>query len=169
LARCPLLAASSKESSPTKFHFIWSETGRSQQSQPHAACGPMHPLLIVSPRTQTIVYGDANILRYLARQFLPTLYPESDPIAAIQIDTFLALAARATAHAGKESAAAALLELNAAVEPVKSGNLVDGRITIADLAVFGALRAQQKGAIVKLTALTAWQSKVSGSLQALFQ
>jgi hypothetical protein len=48
---------------------------------------------MVSVATQSPILGEANILRYLARQFLPQLYSDSNPLQITTIDDWLNSAA----------------------------------------------------------------------------
>lgn len=95
------------------------------------------PSMMVDPHKQSLVVGEANIARYLARLFMPA-YDSSDPIQATLTDTWLDLATHQLLQGNSKEKAAAVRNLNSRLG--KSDWLVGSSVSLADIVVWSALQ-----------------------------
>lgn len=100
--------------------------------------------MMVSPHNQTPVQGLANVMRYLAREFCPSIYEGQGPQRASEIDSWVDTVT--TVLLGEKSSskekASVARKLNARV----GGNayLVGEQLTLADLIGYWAVCGQGK-------------------------
>ena len=93
------------------------------------------PSLMVSPKSQTAVHGEATIARYLARLLNPS-YDSDDICRATEIDNYVDLAYLLTNGKTKEKDSV-LKTLNAKLG--KSEWLVGSQQTLADIVLWSAV------------------------------
>lgn len=107
------------------FTFMWKD---------NAVC----PALMHSPKLQTRIVGDANIARYLCRLLCPLLYNEDDIDAVVEIDRWIETSVQLCNGSSKEKDSA-LKAMNAHLG--KNDYFCNGQLTLADIALLGALLA----------------------------
>jgi len=95
--------------------------------------------MMVSPRVQTLVEGESNVARYLARLLNPA-YDSTDAVTATNIDQWLDQASQFVSGSNKERTAV-LRSVNAQLG--KAQWLVGGQLSLADIVLWSAI--QQTG------------------------
>lgn len=121
--------------------------------------------MVVSPHNQTPVEGLANILRYLTREFCPSLYEGQGPQRASEIDSWVdtvtnvLLGGRCSA---KEKASVAR-RMNSRLGG--NGYLVGDQLSLADIIGYWAVCGQ--GAIKLTNNLKEWLFRVYEAVPSL--
>ena len=98
------------------------------------------PSLVVNPQVQSVIVGEANIARYLARLLKPAYDSGTDIATATEIDQFVDMSYPLTWGSAKEKAAV-LKTLNAKLG--KAEWLVGSTLSLADISLWSAI--QQSG------------------------
>ncbi|XP_065065948.1 aminoacyl tRNA synthase complex-interacting multifunctional protein 2-like [Rhopilema esculentum] len=131
------------------FTFIWKED-------------LFGPSLIVSPRVQTPIKGDANIARYLCRKFAPHLYEGLQENDLSIADSIMEISSSKILNGSLDDTKKALKSLD---KLVGSENiwLIGNRMTIADIVLWSALLASGR-----TSALPQSLQKWAGNLKKMF-
>lgn len=98
------------------------------------------PVMMVDPKNQTPIEGEASIARYLSRLLNPS-YDSSDPVTATVIDTWLDTAQQLLNGNNKEKAAV-VRSLNSQLG--KNTWLVGTSLSLADIVMWSALHQSQQ-------------------------
>jgi len=99
---------------------------------------PFCPFVMYAPGQQTRIYGDVNIARYLVRTLAPDLYSARGLESVSEIDQWLEVANQLQNGNNKEKEAG-MKALNSHLG--RNTYLVDGCLTLADIACLAALLA----------------------------
>lgn len=121
--------------------------------------------MMVSPHNQTPVQGLANVLRYLTREFCPSLYEGQGPQNASEIDSWVDTVSSVLlgdSSSSKEKSSVAR-KLNSCL----GGNvyLVGDQLSLADLYCYWAVCGQ--GAVKLTKNITDWLTRVYTDVPAL--
>ena len=98
------------------------------------------PVMMISPKSQTAIYGEASIARHLARLLSPS-YDSAGIDVATRIDSWVDLATT-LANGNNKEKAAVVRNLNSTLG--KSDWLVGGQLTVADVMMWSALQQSKQ-------------------------
>jgi len=115
------------------FTFIWKED-------------QFGPSVIVNPRVQTAIKGDANIARFLCRKFAPQLYECLSENGTLIADYLLDLATSQIVNGDAEAKKNALVQFEKQLANKRW--LVDDKLSIADIVVFSAIRITKSTGLI---------------------
>ena len=107
------------------------------------ACVPVEcgPVMMISPSSQTPIYGEASIARHLARLLRPA-YDSAGADVATRIDGWVDLSRTLTDGNSKERVAV-MRNLNSTLG--KSDWLVGGQLSLADIVMWSAVQRSKQG------------------------
>ena len=121
--------------------------------------------MMISPHNQTPVQGLANIIRYITREYCPSLYEGQGTEKASEIDSWLDTVSTVllTAKSSTKEKASIARKMNSRLGG--NGYLVGDRLTLADLLAYWAVCGL--GAVKLTTNIIDWLNRVYADVPSL--